>query len=322
MANDRPSIGGQAVLEGVMMRAPERIALAVRCGDEIKTRARPLESPAKRHKALGFPVVRGVANFVQMLSVGITTLMESAEMSQAGAEEPSALEKKIAKATGKKAEDVMMVVAVGLAAVLSVGLFIVLPALCISALKAVIQNRLLLNLIEGGVRLVIFLAYLTGVSLMPDIRRTYQYHGAEHKVVNAWERGADMVMEECAASTRFHPRCGTSFLFLVMAVSILFFSLLPVQSGALMRVVVRLALLPVVAGISYEVLRYAARAENAFVRALRAPGLFLQRLTTREPDEGMIEVALTAFLLAKDGAPEDEAPAAVAGAASAAGQAQ
>lgn len=296
---ERPTIGGQAVLEGVMMRSPERVALAVRRADgTIVSEARVSEPLSKKHPILGWPVVRGVVNFGVMLKLGMQTITRSAEMLGLEEEKPSKFEEGVAKITGKKPEDVMMGVAIAIAVVFALGVFIVLPSAGMSALKAVTDNRLLLNIGEGAIRMALFLAYLSGVSLMKEMRRVYQYHGAEHKVVMTWERGAELTMEECKKSSRFHPRCGTSFLFLVIVISILCFSLLPVTSGILQRVGLRLLFLPVVAGVSYEILRLAAKRDNAFVRAMRAPGLWLQRITTREPDEGMIEVALAAFMLA------------------------
>lgn len=297
------SVGGQAVMEGVMMRTPSGgIALAVRKPDgTIETEYHKRPTKAVKGTFLGLPVVRGVVAFVESLSVGMQTTMHSAELygDENSMEEPSKFEQWLAQKTGKSVMDVAMVIAVVLAVALAVGLFVFLPSL-VTQLIPWSENAagILKSLVEGVVRLLIFLGYLSGISLMKDIRRVYMYHGAEHKTIACYEHEDAMTPENCMKYTRLHPRCGTNYLFLVMAVSILFFAMLPYSSNFLLRFATRLIFLPVVAGLSYEVLKLAAASDNIVARIIRAPGLGLQNLTTREPDKDMLEVALKAFELA------------------------
>lgn len=308
------SVGGQAVMEGVMMRTPSGgIALAVRKPDgTIETEYRKQPTKAVKGTFLGWPVVRGVVAFVESLSVGMQTTMRSAELfgDEESIEEPGKFEKWLAEKTGKSVMDVAMVVAVVLAVALAVGLFVFLPSL-VTQLIPWGENTASIwkSLAEGVVRLLIFLGYLSAISLMKDIRRVYMYHGAEHKTIACYEHEDEMTPENCMKYTRLHPRCGTNYLFLVMAVSILFFAMLPYSSNFLIRFATRLIFLPVVAGLSYEVLKLAAASDNLIARIVRAPGLGLQHLTTREPDRDMLEVALKAFELAiHDGVLPEEQP--------------
>jgi uncharacterized protein YqhQ len=239
-------------------------------------------------------VLRGVVNFVVMLSDGMKTITESAEMAGLDAEEPSAFEKKLAGWLRMKPDDVMMLIAVVIAIVLAVGMFFVLPIGLEALLKRVTSNRLTLNVVGGLLRIMVFLAYVMAVSRINEIKRVFQYHGAEHKVVFCFERGDELTVENARNNSTLHPRCGTSFLVIVMVISIFIFMVLGTNSSNVFaRILSRLALLPLVAGISYEVLRWLGRAEdNALVRALKWPGLMMQKLTTAEPDDNMIEVAL------------------------------
>ncbi len=293
----RPYIGGQAVLEGVMMRSPDRLAIAVRraADHKIEVSVKPVEPPAKKGSVLRWPVIRGVRAFISTLRSGMDTINESARMLGEEEEEPSRFEKWLAAKLGKKAEDVVVFMAVAVALVLAVGLFFVLPSLAGSFFKSVIDNRLLSNLLEGAVRLAIFLAYVVSISAMKEIRRVFGYHGAEHKTVHCYEHGEELTVENCRKYPIMHPRCGTAFLLIVMIFSILFFTVFSWDLTWYTRLMSRLLLLPVVMGLSYEILQALGRHENAWVRVLRWPGMQLQRLTARQPDDEMLEVAIQAM---------------------------
>lgn len=301
----RCAVGGQAVLEGVMMRTPTGgIALAVRRSDgSIVKEYTEHPSRAKKGTFLGWPVVRGVVAFVEALATGMRVTMHSAELfgEAVADEEPSAFEKWLAGKLGKSAMDVTMGIAVVLAVLLALGLFFFLPSLVTQLIPWADATRTIWkSLVEGAVRLLIFILYLVAISCMKDIRRLFMYHGAEHKVIACYEHEAEMTPENAMRYTRLHPRCGTNYLFLVMAVSILFFAALPYSENFLLRFATRIVFLPLVAGLSYEVLKLAAASDGWLARAVRAPGLALQYLTTREPDRSMLEVALAAFELAMD----------------------
>lgn len=309
------AVGGQAVMEGVMMRTPTGgIALAVRRTDgSIETEYTKKESLAKKGTFFGFPVVRGVVSFVESLVTGMKITTRSAELlgDDTMAEEPSRFEKWLANKLGKSAMDIAMVVAVILAIALALGLFVFLPSL-INQLIPWPEGAAPIwkSLTEGVARLIIFLGYISVISLVKDIRRVYMYHGAEHKTLACYEHEAPLTVDEIMKYSRLHPRCGTNYLFLVMAIAILFFALIPYQENLLLRVLTRLVGLPIVAGISYEVLKLAAASDRLWARIIRAPGMFLQYLTTREPDADMVEVALAAFDLAiNDGKRSTEVPA-------------
>ena len=282
-------------MEGVMMQGPDLVAIAVKRGDgKVVLRTKPRRLLAKKYPYLGWPVLRGVVNFVVMLSDGMKTITESAEMAGLEAEEPSAFEKKLAGWLRMKPDDVMMLFAVILAVVLAIGMFFVLPIGLEALLRRVTSNRLTLNIVGGVLRIIVFLAYVLAVSRIKEIKRVFQYHGAEHKAVFCFERGDELTMENACKNSTLHPRCGTSFLVIVMVISIFIFMVLGTNSSNVFaRILSRLALLPLVAGLSYEALRWLGRAEdNVLVRALKWPGLMTQKLTTAEPDDSMVEVAL------------------------------
>lgn len=295
------TIGGQAVLEGVMMRGPKQMAIAVRQEDgQIALRreeVKPATGWAKK------PLIRGVIGLVNTLKMSVTTLMASVEMMGDDPEEPSKFELWLSRKTGKDAMDVAVSVAVVLGLALAVGLFFVLPTFLTGFLHGVIQEGIWLNLVEGVIRLLILFLYLIAVSAMAEMRRVFSYHGAEHKVVNCYEAGKPLTVAGARSCSTANPRCGTSFLLLVMVVSILVFSLTSWSGPWWGRILVRLALLPVVAAISYEILMGMAKHDNLLVRALRWPGMQMQKLTTREPSDDMLEVSLTAFIACL---PEDE----------------
>ncbi len=299
-------IGGQAVMEGVMMRAPDKQAIAVRRVDnhKIETYVTDITPPAKKHKFYGWPIVRGVVAFVNSLVMGMDTITRSAEMmgDDSVQEEPNKFEKWLSKVTGKNENDIMMFFAVVLAIILSVGLFFVLPSLAGSGLNKLLPGHVVLvNLIEGMIRIIIFLAYIIAVSQIKEIKRVFMYHGAEHKTVYCHEHEEELTVENCMKYPVMHPRCGTAFLFLVMIISILITSIASVfglDNNVLTRVLVRLVLLPVIAGVSYELLQYLGKHENRCSKILRWPGMQLQRLTAKEPTEDMVEVAIVAMKLA------------------------
>ncbi|NLG25294.1 MAG: DUF1385 domain-containing protein [Clostridiales bacterium] len=318
------TVGGQAVMEGVMMQGPDRTAVAVRRADgTIALRIKPVKKLSDKYPILGWPVIRGVVNFAFMLINGMKTLTESAEMAGLEVEKPSKFEQKVAGWLRMKPDDVMMLFAVVLAIALAIGLFFALPIGLEALIRRVVSGRLALNLIGGLIRIAVFLAYVVAVSRLKEIRRVFQYHGAEHKAVFCYEKGQELTVENARPCSRLHPRCGTSFLVIVMAISILIFTLLGSNGGnVLARLGSRLALLPLVAGVSYEMLRWLGRAGDApIVRALKWPGLMTQKITTAEPDDAMIEVALVSLKAAlkmpnplpdQDEAPQPEAQPAAA----------
>ena len=295
------TVGGQAVMEGVMMKSASGIAVAVRKPHgEIETKYTPMRSKAQKGTFLGLPVVRGVVVFIESLTTGMNTLTESAKIAGDGIdEEPTKFEKWLSEKLGKSTESVVVGLAVIIAVALSVGLFFVLPNLASTFIfgKSDVSG-IWKSLAEGFVRLAIFIGYILLCARVKDVRRVFMYHGAEHKTIACYEAEQEMTPENAMKHTRLHARCGTNYLFLVMAVSILFFALVGWNANVLLRLALRIAFLPVVAGLSYELLRVAAKYDNWLTRAVRAPGLALQRITTKEPTPDMIEVAISAFNLA------------------------
>ena len=289
------SIGGQAVLEGVMMRGPKEIATAVRKSDgEIIIDKKPVTSITKKFKFLKLPILRGVVSFVESMVVGVKCLMFSAELYDVEGEEgyePSKFEKWLDDKFGDKVKDIAIYFAVFMAMIMGIGLFMLLPTVVVGFLKGIVPNPVVLNLCEGVVRITIFLVYLALVSKMKDIQRVFEYHGAEHKTIAAYEHGEELTCENARKYSRLHPRCGTSFLLIVMVISIIFFSFIS-WGNVFKRILFRLLLLPVVAGVSYEIIKFAGRSTNRCVAVLTKPGLWLQKLTTREPDDSQLEVAI------------------------------
>lgn len=284
-------IGGQAVLEGIMMKNKEKYAVAVRRPDggitvEIDNDRGIL--PGSRLKEI--PFVRGIFNFIDSLVLGMKCLNFSASFYEEEEEERHSGEKKSRSGAGEK---FLSVVVTCFAVALALGLFVVLPYYLSSLLKGSLRNQSLLAIIEGVMRILIFILYVGGISLMKDIRRLYSYHGAEHKCINCIERGRPLTVDNVMRSSRLHKRCGTSFIFFVFLVSIVLFFFIRVENPAA-RVGIRIALMPVVAGISYEIIRLAGRTSNIFIQILSAPGMAIQRMTTKEPDRSMAEVAIAA----------------------------
>ena len=296
-------IGGQAVLEGIMMKNQDKYAVAVRKpNQEIEVKVDKYKSFCEGKKILSLPFVRGIFNFVDSMVLGIKTLMYSSEFYEEEEEvqEDTLADKAVKSVFKEKAEDVLMGLTVLFSVFFSVALFIVLPYLISEFMKnsLEIRSNTALSVVEGVVRIAIFILYIVLISLMKDIKRTYMYHGAEHKCINCIEDGKELNVANVRTSSRLHRRCGTSFLFLVMFISIVAFilvsSLMPADVGKLFKIVVRLLLIPVIAGISYEVLRLAGKNDSLIVRMISAPGMALQKLTTKEPDDSMIEVAISA----------------------------
>ena len=289
------NIGGQAVLEGIMMRHGDDYAVAVRKPDgEIFVQKEEYHSVIKWKALTKIPFIRGVFNFIDSMVLGIKTLMFSAEFYEEEEEvksEKELTEEEIAKK--EKQEKWTMNATVAISVVIAVAVFMVLPYFLSSLLKPLMPSYHLRTLVEGFVRIGIFILYIALISRMDDIQRTFMYHGAEHKCINCIEHGLPLTVDNVRISSRQHKRCGTSFLFFVLAISIILLMLIQVESP-LMRVIVRIALIPVIAGISYEVLKLAGRSENPIINLLSRPGLAIQKLTTKEPDDSMIEVAIQA----------------------------
>ena len=285
------NIGGQAVLEGIMMKHNEEYAVAVRKPDgEISVKKEKYHSIVKWKVLTTTPFIRGVFNFIDSMVIGIKTLTYSASFYEE--EEEEVLTEEAVKKKEKK-EKLLMGATVAFSVVAAVAIFMVLPYFLTSFLKGLIPSYQVRTVIEGLVRIGIFVLYVLLISRMEDIQRTFMYHGAEHKCINCIEHGLPLTVENVRKSSRQHKRCGTSFLFLVLAISIVLLLLIRVDS-AVMRVVVRILLLPVIAGISYEVLKLAGRSDNILINFISSPGLAIQKLTTKEPDDDMIEVAIQA----------------------------
>ncbi len=296
----RTTIGGQAVIEGVMMKGPDKIATSVRKPDgEIETDIKPC-GKVRKNKILKLPIIRGCINFFDSMILGVKSLMWSAtffdlEDDSTPAENQGKFEAWLEKKLGsEKALNAVIYFSVVLSLFMSVGLFILLPTVIVGFLKDLINNHILLTLSEGAVRILIFLVYLALVARMNDIKRVFMYHGAEHKSIHCYEQGLELTVENVRKQSRLHPRCGTSFLLIVMVVSIIVFSFIS-WSNPFIRLALRLALLPVVAGISYEIIKFAGRYDNWFTAAISAPGKWMQYITTNEPDDSQIEVAIASL---------------------------
>lgn len=308
------SIGGQAVIEGVMMRGPKESAIAVRKPDgEIIVEKKPINSFVAKYKINKIPFVRGVFSFVESLVEGTKALMFSAEFfdieeeeDKKKKEEMTEEELKKFEAKEKKTLSIAIYVSVVVALIFSIGVFMLLPAAVIEGIRHFIElNQVVVSLFEGVLRILIFLLYVILVSRMEDIKRVFQYHGAEHKTIFCYEAGEELTVENVRKQKRLHPRCGTSFLILVMIVSIILFSFISAEN-AILRVLIRLLLLPVIAGISYELIKFAGRHSGPVVRAISAPGMWLQKITTNEPDDSQIEVAIEALKAVLTGDKNDD----------------
>ena len=285
-------IGGQAVLEGVMMKNRDKYAVAVRKPNgEIEVEVEEYKGICGDRKFAKLPFIRGVFAFIDSLVLGMKVTTYSASFYEEEDEKPSKTEEKLEKMLGSKADDIMMTFTVILSVIIAVALFMLLPLFLSDLLGKYIRNASVIAMIEGLIRILIFIGYITGISLMKDIKRLYMYHGAEHKCINCIEKGRPLTVKDVKRSSRLHKRCGTSFLLFVVLVSVVVFFFIRVDNMAL-KLILRIALVPVIAGISYEIIRLAGRSDNIIVRIISAPGLWMQRLTTKEPDEDMIEVAI------------------------------
>ena len=295
MANMKTSIGGQAVIEGVMMRGPKEYAVAVRKPDgEIAIEKSDVNSVIAKSKILKLPIIRGVISFFESLVVGMKCLMFSADFFDVE-EEPSKFDKWIDEKFGDKAKTFTIYFSVVIAILMSVGLFMLLPAFIAGLIFENEGNqRVWFNVVEGVVRIALFMGYIILISKMPDIQRVFQYHGAEHKTIFCYEAGEELTVENVKKHSRLHPRCGTSFLLIVMVMAIIIFSMVP-SPNAWITLLQRLILIPLVAGLSYEIIKFAGRSENKVVCLLNKPGMWFQNFTTREPDDKQIFVAIEAL---------------------------
>ena len=302
-------IGGQALIEGIMMRGPEKDAIVVRTKDGLQLDVKPRKIHPKGSFAT-WPLIRGAVNFFDAQVTGVKALMYSADLSPEETEEPSKLDLWLEKKLGnEKFQKLIIGLAVAMGLGLSIVLFFLLPMLVSGFLDRWIPNTLVLHLVEGVVRMIIFMCYMILVSRMPEMKRVFAYHGAEHKTIRCYEAGLPLTVENVRSQTRLHPRCGTSFLLVVMILSILVFSvastlllnLVPameaMRGSFLFRIVMilyKLLLLPLIVAIAYEINRFVGRHDNAFTRLLTGPGMWLQNFTTNEPDDSMIEVGIAA----------------------------
>ena len=290
-------IGGQAVMEGIMMRNGSEYSVAVRKENgEIEVKKETYKGVGSKCKLFRLPFIRGIFSFVDSLVLGMKSLNYSASLFMEDGEEeeePGRFEKWLQKKFGDKAEKVIMDMTMVISIILAMGIFMVFPTWVSTLMKPLLGNGIWMALFEGVLRIAIFIAYVGLISLMPDIKRTYMYHGAEHKCINCIEHGLPLTVENVMKSSKEHKRCGTSFLLIVMVISILFFLVIRPETLWL-RLVSRILLIPVIAGVSYEVLKLAGNSDNPVVNLLSKPGLMLQGLTTKEPDEKMAEVAICA----------------------------
>ena len=287
------AVGGQAVIEGVMMKGVEDIAIAVRKPDgEIIVKKEKVQTNRKSISKI--PILRGVYAFVDSLFIGVKALMFSAEFFEEDEPVDGGKEPKKPSKLDEFLEKNIIAVSVTISMVFTIVLFILLPTWTVDLFNGLTNSSLVKNIIEGVVRIIIFLGYIAAISQMKDIRRVFEYHGAEHKTIFAYEFGEELTIENVKKHSRLHPRCGTSFLFIVMIVSIVVFSAFS-WSNIFMRTLIRLAFLPLVAGISYEIIKWAGKSDSRIAKWVSAPGMWLQKITTREPDDSQIEVAIMAL---------------------------
>lgn len=315
----KTSVGGQALIEGIMMMGPEGAAVSVRTPDgSIDTEKVPVKHLRDKYKFFGLPIIRGIVNYVESMTFGYKCLMISAEKSglddiEAEDENSSKLDKWLSEHLNKKVMGLLTGIASVLGIALAFLLFFYLPTVSVKFLNSLTGGAItgFKALFEGIIRMCIFVLYIALVSLMKDIKRTFMYHGAEHKTIFCYENGLELTVENVKKQSRFHPRCGTSFIFVIIIISVILSSIISVSfkglhENTVLWMAVKLLILPLIAGISYEFIRYAGKHDNLIVKILAAPGLWMQRLTTKEPDEDMIEVALAAFKAVITENPEDD----------------
>ncbi len=315
----KTSVGGQALIEGIMMQGPKGAAVSVRTPDgSIDTEMVDFKHAKDKFKPLGWPLIRGVVAYIESMIFGYKCLMMSAEKS--GLEDieddeanMSKLDKWLNAHINKKVMGVLTGVASILGMLLAFGLFFYLPTVCVNFINK-LSGEALTNyraLFEGIIRMIIFVIYIALVSLMKDIKRTFMYHGAEHKTIFCYENGCELTVENIRKQSRFHPRCGTSFIFVIIIISVVISSAISViapelRDQTIIWMAIKILILPLITGLSYEFIKYAGRHDNIFVRILAAPGLWMQRLTTKEPDDDMIEVAIASFKAVITENPEDD----------------
>ena len=315
----KTSVGGQALIEGIMMQGPKGAAMSVRLPDgTIDTEEKEVKHIRDKVKFLGWPIIRGCVNFVESMIFGYKCLMESAEKSglediESNDENASKLDKWLNDHLSKKVMSVITGIASVIGVLLAFALFFWLPSKVADFFNSLASGALTnyRALIEGVMRMIIFVAYIALVSLMKDIKRTFMYHGAEHKTIFCYEHGLELTVENVRKQIRFHPRCGTSFMFVMIIISVIISSIISVafpnlRNNIAVWMIVKLLILPLVMGFGYEFIKYAGKHDNLFVKILSAPGLWMQRLTTKEPDDSMIEVALAAFKAVITDNPEDD----------------
>ena len=315
----KTSVGGQALIEGIMMQGPKGAAVAVRTPDgEIDTEMVEVKHLKDKFKPLGWPLVRGVVAYIESMMFGYKCLMMSAEKSgledsEENEENMSKLDKWLNEHLNKKVLGVLTAIASVLGMMLAFLLFFYLPTIAVNFLNK-LSGEALTNyraLFEGIIRMIIFVVYIALVSLMKDIKRTFMYHGAEHKTIFCYEKGCELTVENVRKQSRFHPRCGTSFIFVILIISVVISSAISVtwpelRDQTVLWIAIKILVLPFITGVSYEFIKYAGKHENIFVKILSAPGLWMQKLTTKEPDDDMIEVALAAFKAVITDNPEDD----------------
>lgn len=290
--NRYSGIGGQAVLEGVMMKNKDKYAVAVRKPNgeiDVEVDAYPGILHGSALKKI--PFIRGIFNFLDSMALGMKTLNHSVSFYEDEDAKETAADKVMGKLFKEKAENVMLGIVTAFSIVLAVAVFMVLPYFITSLFEEYIRNASVMAILEGAIRILIFVGYIVAIAMMKDIKRLYQYHGAEHKCINCIEKGRPLTVHNVMRSSRLHKRCGTSFMFFVVFVSIIVFFFIRVEQPVL-RILLRIALIPVIAGVSYEIIRLAGRSNNIIVRLLSAPGMCLQKLTTKEPDAEMVQVAM------------------------------
>ena len=294
------AVGGQAVIEGVMMRGSKGIATAVRLPDgSISVDFKDTLPLTKKYKVLGLPIIRGFVSLVDSMIVGVKTLNYSASFFEDEEEEPTGFDKWFSNVFKDKSTDVLLGISLMVSVVFSVLLFLILPTFVANFFnKAFSLNKVLLNIIEGVIRVLIFIGYIYFIGKMKDIQRVFQYHGAEHKTIFCYENDVELTPENAAKFGRLHPRCGTNFMFLVMIVSIILFSFTP-WASLLQRTIYRIVLLPVISGVTYELIRWMGKSDSRLSKILSYPGLMLQKITTSEPDLSQLEVAIKSLKVAE-----------------------
>lgn len=291
----KTSIGGQALIEGVMMRGPEKTCMAVRVPDGSITVEEVSDARDKKFpKFLKLPIIRGVVNFVQSMILGYKTTMRSAELSgMEEIEEPSKIDRFLTEKLGEKIYTIVGLIGGVLGVVLAVLLFVFVPTFLVKMFNTYIFDlKMFTAAAEGIIKIAVFISYIALVGLMPDIKRVFSYHGAEHKTIACYEAGEELTVENVRRHRRFHPRCGTSFILIILILSIVLFLAVPSGMQILYRFLLRILMLPLTVGIGYEIIKFVGKHDNKFTRAISAPGLWLQNLTTKEPDDDMLEVAI------------------------------